>query len=453
MREFWSGKEMCGIFGIYGAENAAKLTYLGLFALQHRGQESAGIVTSDGENMEVYKQMGLVQDVFSDEVLERLKGEISIGHVRYSTFGESSIVNAQPLVVGCSKGKIAIAHNGNLVNGNFLRKELEAEGAIFQTTVDSEVIVHLLARSRKREFLPALTEALSFIKGSYSLIIMTPKELIGIRDPFGFHPLCLGRLIHSYILASESCALDLVNAKFLREVMPGEMVVINESGITSKKIHQSERNALCIFEAVYFARPDSDIFGENMHKVRMEMGRQLAREKPASADLVVPIPDSGVSAAIGYAEESGIHYNLGLVRNRYVGRTFISPTQTIRNMGVQIKLNPIDDVLSEKRVVVIDDSIVRGTTSRKILRLIREAGAKEIHLRISSPPIKHPCFYGIDTPTREELLASNHTIEEIREYMGVDSLGYLSISGLLNSVSKDNKGFCTACFDGNYPIR
>jgi amidophosphoribosyltransferase len=444
---------MCGIFGIYGHEDATKLTYLGLFALQHRGQESAGIATVNQNKINFYKRMGLVADVFDDALLESFPGEVAIGHVRYSTAGGSEIENAQPLVVVYARGSLAIAHNGNLINGNKLRKELEGEGSIFQTTSDSEVIVHLLARSKKSEFKDAVVEILPKIKGAYSLLLMTPEELIALRDPWGFRPLCIGRLNSSYVFSSETCALDLVGADFVREIEPGEMVIVSEKGFESKKVISSSRRALCIFEAIYFSRPDSKVFGDNMHEVRVKMGRQLAIEKPVDADLVIPIPDSGVSAAIGYAQQAQIPYNWGLIRNRYVGRTFISPTQVLRDIGVNIKLNPIKEVLSGKKVIVIDDSIVRGTTCRRILKMIRGAGAKEIHLRISSPPIRYPCFYGIDTPTRKELIASTHTIEEIRRYMRVDTLGYLSIKGLLSSVAKDSTEFCTACFDGNYPIK
>ncbi|MDI6792010.1 MAG: amidophosphoribosyltransferase [bacterium] len=446
-------KEECGIFGIFAHPEAAKMTYLGLFALQHRGQESAGITVSNGQRLFSHKQMGLVADIFDDQTLSNLYGETAIGHVRYSTAGGSRVENAQPLTVTCARGDLAVAHNGNLVNGEALRKELEAEGAIFQTTSDSEVFLHLLARSKKEKLEEALIEILKKVKGAYSLVFLTPNKLIGLRDSYGFRPMCLGRADFSYILASESCALDLVGGVLIREVEPGEMVIIDENGFRSMKItDQTDRRALCIFETIYLARPDSKLFGENMYLVRIEMGRQLAREHPAEADIVIPIPDSGIQAAMGYAKESGIPYHWGLVRNRYVGRTFISPTQAIRELGVQIKLNPIDDVLAGKRVVVVDDSIVRGTTCRKIIKMLRNAGASAVHLRVSSPPIQFPCFYGIDTPARKELLAATHTVEEIRKYMRVDSLGYLSILGLLDSMSKSGSEFCTACFDGNYPV-
>jgi amidophosphoribosyltransferase len=448
-RDRWG--ENCGLFGIFGHKDASKLTYFGLFALQHRGQESAGIVCSNWVDFSVYRGMGLVAEVFNEEVLGRLDGELAIGHVRYSTSGER-IGNIQPLVVKYARGPLAIAHNGNLINALSLREKLEREGSIFQTTVDSEVIIHLIARSKKRRFTDAIIEALEPLKGAYSLLLMTPERLIGIRDPWGFRPLCLGKLQNAYIITSESCALDLVGGRFIREIEPGEMVIITKDGIREKKVLSAERRSMCIFELIYFARPDSNLFGGNMHLMRMKMGSILAEEQAVSADLIVPIPDSGLSASMGYAQASGIPYAWGFVRNRYIGRTFISPSRMLRDIGVKIKLNPIGDVVRGKRIVVIDDSIVRGTTCRKIIKLLRRAGAKEVHLRIASPPIRYPCFFGIDTPTRKELIAATHSLEEIRRYIRVDTLGYLSIEGMLKAVNKAGNEFCTACFDGNYPI-
>jgi amidophosphoribosyltransferase len=459
-------RDECGIFGIYGHPKAGKLTYLGIFALQHRGQESAGIVTSDGNELTNYRGMGLVTDVFDNHRIRELSGKIAMGHVRYSTTGRSHFENAQPLTILSGKGQLAIGHNGNLVNTKYLRTKLEKEGAIFQTTSDSEVIIQLITHSKKSQLHEAISDALSEVKGAYSLLLMTPKELIGIRDPFGFRPLCIGRLDKAYILSSETCALDLIGAEYIRDVEPGEMVVINHKGLKSYEAIPSyqyelfaeenylpKKEAQCIFEFIYFARPDSKIFNENVYEIRKELGRQLAKEHPIDADVVIPIPDSGVSAALGFAEAANLPYELGLMRNHYVGRTFIDPKQSIRELGVQIKLNPVREVIEDRKVVVIDDSIVRGTTCQKIMKIIRNAGAKEIHLRISSPPIRFSCFYGIDTPTSKELIASNNSIEEIRNFMGVDSLGYLSIDGLLNPVKNSNKTFCLACFTGNYPIR
>ncbi|MFH1561813.1 MAG: amidophosphoribosyltransferase [Nitrospirota bacterium] len=462
-------KDECGIFGIYGHSKAAtrqasKLTYLGIFALQHRGQESAGIVTSDGNELLSHRGMGLVTEVFDTQRIQELIGKMAIGHVRYSTTGASRFENAQPLTISSSKGPLAICHNGNLVNATQLRVKLERKGAVFQTTSDSEVIVQLITRSKFPQLPEAISDALSEVKGAYSLLLMTLDELIGIRDPLGFRPLCIGRLGKTYILASETCALDLTGAVYLRDVQPGEMVVINRKGLKSYRLvptyqpelfeeETSHQEAQCIFEYIYFARPDSKIFGENVYEIRKELGRQLVREHPIEADVVIPIPDSGVSAALGFAEESKISYELGLMRNHYVGRTFIDPKQSIREMGVQVKLNPVREVVENKRVVVIDDSIVRGTTCQKIMKMLRNVGAKEIHLRISSPPIKFPCFYGIDTPTSKELIAANNSIEGIRNFIGVDTLGYLSIDGLLKPFKDSKKGFCLACFNGNYPIK
>jgi len=443
----------CGVFGIYGYTEAANLTYLGLHALQHRGQEGAGICSSDGRQLFIEKSMGLVADIFSEKRLKRLPGAIAIGHNRYSTAGSSSLKNVQPIMVNFSLGSLAIAHNGNLVNALELKSDLESKGAIFQSSADSEVIVHLIASSRASSLPERLMDAVKVISGAFSLLIMTENELIAVRDPYGFRPLSIGRYDGAYVIASETCALDLIGAKYLRDVEPGEMVVINENGISSLKPLHSPRQAFCIFEFIYFSRPDSNIFGNiNVDGVRKELGRQLARENGVDADIVIPVPDSGVPAALGYANESNIPFDFGLIRNHYVGRTFIEPRQSIRHFGVKIKLNPVRKLLEGKRVLVVDDSIVRGTTSKKIVKMIREGGgAREVHLRISSPPTIGPCFYGIDTPTRKELIASTHSIDEIRKYITATSLSYLSLEGLLKVVPESER-FCTACFDDKYPV-
>lgn len=446
-------KEYCGVFGVYGHERAAQLTYLGIYALQHRGQESAGIAVSDGKHMCFHRGMGLVNDVFNEKIIDKLPGYMSSGHVRYSTTGSSNIANAQPFVVQYAKGALTIAHNGNLINAVKIKGELEKEGAIFQSSMDSEVIVHLIARSRKEKLEDAVVEALKIVKGSYSLIIMNENKMIVARDPHGFRPLCLGKLNNAYIISSETCALDLIEAKFEREIFPGELLVIDSSGLVSTNPFQPIQHSHCVFEYIYFARPDSTVFGQNVHLVRKALGKALARESKVSADMVIGIPDSGQSAALGYSEESGLPFDYGLIRNHYVGRTFIQPTQILRNVGVGIKLNPVKEVLRGKRIVLIDDSLVRGTTSRKIVKFLREAGTKEIHFRVSSPPIKHPCFYGIDTPFQKELIASNHEIESIRQYINVESLRYLSIEGMLKATGPKAHNFCLACFDGNYPIK
>ncbi|MBU0600602.1 amidophosphoribosyltransferase [bacterium] len=445
--------EACGLFGIYNHQEAAKLTYLGLFALQHRGQESAGIATSYQEKILLHKEAGLVTNVFSEKILSDLLGSIAIGHTRYSTSGGSGLVNAQPLVINYHKKGLAIAHNGHFVNTESLRDELEENGSIFQTISDSEVLLHLLTRSKKKELSEALIDVLPQINGSYSLLLMTPERLIGIRDPLGFRPLSLGTLNDSYILASETCAFNLLGkVDHLRDVEPGEMVIIDKNGLNSIKFATSKRYAQCIFEYIYFSRPDSKLFGQNVHEVRKKIGQQLAVEHPVEADLVIGVPDSGISASLGFSKESGIPFDMGLMRNHYIGRTFISPLQVFRDFEVKIKLNPILDVLKGKKVVLIDDSIVRGTTSKKIVSLLKNSGVLEIHFRISSPPIKYPCFYGIDTPERKKLLASYQEIEEIRRFLEVDSIAYVSISGLLKSVSNEEGNFfCTACFDGSYP--
>ena len=445
--------EECGIFGVFNHQEASNLTYLGLYALQHRGQEACGIVSSDGHDLYAHKGMGLVADVFGNqEIFKKLPGRSAIGHVRYSTTGSSVLKNVQPIMVNYSRGSIAVAHNGNLVNAQRIKDELEAWGSIFQTTMDTEIIIHLLATSKANSLLDRLTDALSQVTGAYSLLFLTESRMIAARDPQGFRPLCLGRLGSAYVVASESCALDLIEATFIREIEPGEIVEITSSGMTSYFPLKKTIPAPCIFEFVYFARPDSFIFGKNVYTVRKELGRQLAREHRLEADIVIPVPDSGVPAAMGYAEESGINFELGLIRNHYVGRTFIEPQQSIRHFGVKIKLNPVREILSGKRVVVIDDSIVRGTTSRKIVKMVRNAGASEVHMMISSPPTSYPCYYGIDTPNRKELISASHTIEEIRRYITADSLGYLSEEGLLKAVGTSNTGYCKACFSGGYPI-
>ncbi|NOX96859.1 MAG: amidophosphoribosyltransferase [Nitrospirae bacterium] len=445
-------REECGIFGVFGHKDAAELTYLGLYALQHRGQESAGIVVSDGKKVRIQKGMGLVTEVFKQKGLEGYPSHLAIGHVRYSTMGSSSLKNAQPFLVEYSNGSLAIAHNGNLVNAQELRRKLESSGSIFQSTMDSEIVIHLLAKSRKKNLQDRVFEALSQVKGAYSLLFLTEKELIAARDPQGVRPLCLGQLDGTYVIASESCALDLTRAKFLREIEPGEIVFIDEKGLRSFKPFPKERHSFCIFEFIYFARPDSYLFGGNVHLIRRAQGRELAREYSQEADLVMPIPDSGNSAALGFSKESGIPFEMGVIRNHYVGRTFIQPSPYIRDLGVRVKLNPVKEVLKGKRVVIVEDSIVRGTTSRTRIKTLREAGAKEIHMRVSCPPLKYPCFYGIDFPTKEELIASNRSVEEIADFVGLDSLGYLSLEGLFKAMPLPREEFCTACFNGVYPI-
>jgi len=442
----------CGLFGIWNHAEAANVVYLGLYALQHRGQESAGIASTDGHHFQVEKAMGWVADVFSRERLKRLPGHRAIGHVRYSTAGSSNLRNAQPITANTAHGPVAIAHNGNLVNAEHLREELEKDGAVFQSSSDTEVILHLLARSEGATLLEQLVRALQRVKGAYTLMLLTPDSVIAVRDPSGFRPLTLGRLGESWVLASETCALDLMEAQVERDVEPGEVVVIDERGVTSLRPFRPAERLQCVFEYVYFARPDSVLWGRNVHAVRKALGHQLAREHPVPADLVIPVPDSGVGAALGFSEESGVPFDTGLVRNHYVGRTFIEPQQGIRHFGVKVKLNPNREVLDGKRVVVIDDSIVRGTTSRKIVKMIRAAGAREVHVRISSPPIQWPCYYGIDTPTRRELIGSSHKVEEIQRYLGADSLGYLSLEGMLKATGSDPNHFCHACFTGQYQV-
>ncbi|MDP1759787.1 MAG: amidophosphoribosyltransferase [Thermodesulfovibrionales bacterium] len=445
--------EECGVFGVYGHSEASNLAYLGLYALQHRGQEGAGICSSDGRHLHLEKSMGLVADIFSEKRLKKLPGHIAIGHNRYSTAGSSALKNVQPILVNFALGPLAIAHNGNLVNAGEIREELEKEGAIFQSTSDSEVIVHLIAHSKTGDFYDKVIQALRQVSGAFSLLILRERELIAVRDPYGVRPLSLGQVDGAYVVASETCALDLIGAKYIRDVEPGELLIINENGLRSMKPLVAPRQASCIFEFIYFSRPDSYIFGEkNVNEMRKKFGAQLARESGVDADLVIAVPDSGVPAAIGFAEESKLPFDFGLIRNHYIGRTFIEPKQNIRHFGVKIKLNPVRKLLEGKRVLVVDDSIVRGTTSKKIVKMLREGGgAKEIHMRISSPPTVGPCFYGIDTPTRQELIASSHSVEEIRKFITADTLTYLSLEGLKNIVPESHN-FCTACFDDNYPI-
>lgn len=446
-------KHYCGLFGIHGHRDAARLTYLGLYSLQHRGEEAAGIVSYDGKTMHTHKAMGLVAEAFNETTLHGLPGRVAIGHTRYSTTGSSTLKNSQPLVVTYAKGSLAVAHNGNLVNASELRRRLEETGSIFQTTVDSEIILHLLARATNKSFDDDLAECLTQLQGAYSLLFLTERELIGCRDPNGFRPLCIGRLNKAYVLASETCALDIIGAKFVREVEPGEVVLIGPNGLRShcpSKGHATKRSH-CLFEHVYFSRPDSTIFGENVQEVRVKLGRQLAREHPVEADLVMPIPDSGNFAALGYSLESKIPFGIGMIRNHYVGRTFIQPAQEIRDLKVRVKFNPIRALIKGQRLVIVDDSIVRGTTTKARVKSLREAGAKEIHLRVSCPPTKHSCFYGIDFPTRKELIANTRTLEEIRRFIGVETLGYLSQEGMLKAVRKPGD-YCTACWSGTYPI-
>ena len=442
----------CGLFGVWNHPEAGNVAYLGLYALQHRGQESAGIAASDGTTIHTEKAMGWVADVFGRERLRRRPGHRAMGHVRYSTAGSSNLKNAQPITATTVRGPIAIAHNGNLTNAETLRSEMERDGAIFQSNSDTEVILHLLARAPAGPLEEQITYALSRVKGAYSLLILTLDALYAIRDPYGFRPLTLGRLRDAHIVASETCALDLMEASFERDVEPGEVVVISDAGLRSLRPFPPAERLHCVFEYVYFARPDSILWGRNVHTVRKAMGRQLAREYPVAADLVIPVPDSGNSAALGYSEEAGSPYELGLIRNHYVGRTFIEPKQGIRHFGVKVKLNPVREMLEGRRVVVVDDSIVRGTTSRKIVKMLRGACAREVHMRLSSPPIQWPCYYGIDTPTRRELIASSHTVEEICRYLAADSLGYLSLDGMLKATGGDPAHFCNACFTGNYRV-
>ena len=445
-------REECGVFGIYGHSEAAKLAYLGLYALQHRGQESAGIATADGTRIRTVREMGYVNEIFDQDRLATLPGHLAIGHTRYSTAGESKLSNAQPIVIDCVHGQVAVCHNGNIVNANEIRDRLVKEGSIFQTNSDTEVLVHLYARSSAGGVEDALVDAIRQLSGAFSFAILTKDQLIATRDPHGFRPLALGKLGDAWVVCSETCALDLINATYVRDVEPGEVIVVGPDGLRSLRAFPPAKLAHCVFEHVYFARPDSEVFGQSVNEVRTNLGRLLARETGVAVDVVVPIPDSGVCAAIGYAEEARLPMRFGLIRNHYVGRTFIEPAQAIRHFGVKVKLNPVKSILAGKRVVLIDDSIVRGTTSRKIVKMVRAAGASEVHLRISCPPTVSPCFYGVDTPRRSELIAATHSLEEIRKYIGADSLGYLSLAGLLEAVGSRQQHYCTSCYTGQYPV-
>jgi amidophosphoribosyltransferase len=445
-------KDECGVFGIFGHPEAANMTYLGLYALQHRGQESAGIAASDETRVRISREMGYVADIFDGETLGNLPGPLAIGHVRYSTAGESKLLNAQPILIDCAHGQIALCHNGNIVNARELRDDLVKQGSIFQSNSDTEVILHLYARSKAASVEDAIVESVAQVQGAFSLVMLTKDRLIAVRDPHGFRPLALGRLDNAYVIASETCAMDLIGATYVRDVEPGEVLVISDAGVRSIKPFPSAPLSHCIFEHVYFARPDSYVFGRSVNEVRTELGRIMAREQPMDADVVVPVPDSGVCAAMGYAEESGIPLRMGLIRNHYVGRTFIQPQASIRHFGVKVKLNPVRSILDGRRVILVDDSIVRGTTSRKIVKMVRAAGAKEVHVRISCPPTISPCFYGVDTPRKSELIAATHTLDEIRQYLQADSVAYLSLEGLLTAVDKDRGSYCSSCYTGVYPV-
>jgi amidophosphoribosyltransferase len=443
--------EECGVFGIFGSADAVESAFLGLYALQHRGQEGAGIVSTDGERMYEHKGVGLVAQVFDADSIARLKGNAAIGHNRYSTTGQPGIANLQPILVDCKVGKLALAHNGNLVNARELRSEMEAAGSIFNTTMDSEVILHLIARSREASLDRIIVGAVGQLRGAFSLLLLTRDSLIAVRDPQSFRPLCLGRLGDATIITSESCALDIIGAEYIREVEPGELVIVDERGIRSWKAFEPQQQAKCIFEFIYFSRPDSKVFGENVDKVRRRLGTVLAQKHPVDADIVISVPDSSNTSSLGFAREANIPFEIGLIRNHYVGRTFIQPSQSLRDGTVRLKFNTVDGVLKGKRVAVVDDSIVRGSTMKKLVAMLHKAGAKEVHLRIASPPVKFPCFYGIDMPSRSELVASSASVEEIRGYLGVDSLEYLTIEDL-RSVVADPDNFCKACFDGEYPV-
>jgi len=446
-------KDECGVCGIFGHPDSARLTYFGLYALQHRGQESTGIVTSDGSNVTEHKAMGLVPEVYTEEILNQLKGHISVGHVRYSTTGASHILNAQPFTVNHKGGTLAVAHNGNLVNTRALRDEMEENGSIFQTTMDTEVVVHLMIRNSTKGLESAIAETFSRDKGAYSILMMTQDQLVAVRDPGGFRPLCLGKLNNgAYIVASETCALDLVEAQYVRDIEPGEVLIIDKNGLKSLFPWPKQKHSFCIFEHVYFARPDSNIFGVNVYESRKQMGKILARECQVDADLVMPFPDSGNYAAIGFSQESGIPLEMGVIRNHYVGRTFIQPTQSMRDFSVRVKLNPVRSFLEGKRVVVIEDSVIRGTTGRSRIRSLREVGVKEVHMLVSCPPTRHPCYYGIDFPSSTELIAAKKSVEEIREYLDLDTLYYLSLEGMIKATGVNSDSFCKACFDGKYPV-
>jgi amidophosphoribosyltransferase len=428
------------------------MTYLGLYALQHRGQESAGIATSDGQKVRVSKEMGYVADVFDGEKLAQLPGRMAIGHVRYSTAGESRLANAQPFLIDCAHGQISICHNGNLVNADALRNDLVSQGSIFQSGSDTEVVLHLYARSRARSVEDAVVDSVTQVQGAFSFLMLTADRLIAVRDPHGFRPLALGQLDDAWVVCSETCAMDLIGATYVRDVEPGEVLIIGAGGVKSLKPFAPAQHAHCVFEHVYFSRPDSYVFGKSVNEVRTNLGRILAREQRVEADVVVPIPDSGVCAAMGYADEAGYPLRMGLIRNHYVGRTFIQPQSAIRHFGVKVKLNPVRSILEGRRVVLVDDSLVRGTTSRKIVRMVRAAGAREVHVRISCPPTISPCFYGVDTPRRSELIAATHTIDEIRSYLDADSVAYLSLEGLMSAVGEGSQGYCSSCYTGRYPV-
>jgi amidophosphoribosyltransferase len=446
-------KDECGVFGIFGHTEAANMTYLGLYALQHRGQESAGIAASDGDRVRISREMGYVADIFDGDTLSTLGGPLAIGHVRYSTAGESKLLNAQPILIDCAHGQIALCHNGNIVNARELRDELVQQGSIFQSNSDTEVILHLYARSKGRSVEEAIIDSVSQVQGAFSLVMLTKDRLIAVRDPHGFRPLALGRLDGAYVICSETCAMDLIGATYEREIEPGEVLIVSADGVRSLKPFPPAPLAHCIFEHVYFARPDSYVFGRSVNEIRTDLGRVLAREHPIAADVIVPVPDSGVCAAMGFAEASGVPLRMGLIRNHYVGRTFIQPQASIRHFGVKVKLNPVRSILDGRRVVLVDDSIVRGTTSRKIVRMVRAAGAKEVHVRISCPPTISPCFYGVDTPQKSELIAATHTLEEIREFLEADSVGYLSLEGMLSTVGSERASYCTSCYTGQYPVQ
>jgi len=446
-------REACGVFGVFGHKDAAKLTYFGLYALQHRGQESTGIVTSTGKSIHEHKGMGLVPEVFNETNLNGLYGHIAVGHVRYSTTGSSVAKNAQPFVASHSGNTLAIAHNGNLTNARELRNDLEKKGSIFQTTMDSEIIVHLLAQNIQKGLEEAMVQTVSQIQGAYSCVLMTKDKLIAFRDPNGFRPLCLGLLDEGYIVSSETCALDLIEAQHIRDIDPGEILIIGEDELKSIKPFPERRKSFCIFEYIYFARPDSTIFGQNVYAVRKRLGKKMAQEYPINADFAMPFPDSGNYAAIGFCQESGIPLEMGVIRNHYVGRTFIEPVQSMRDFEVRVKLNPVKEILNQKRVVIVEDSIVRATTSKMRIKTLREAGAWEIHMVISCPPLKHPCYYGIDFSTSGELIASDHSVEEIKNFIGLDSLCYLSLPGMLEAAGLGENSFCLACFNGKYPIK
>ncbi|OGS45479.1 MAG: amidophosphoribosyltransferase [Elusimicrobia bacterium RIFOXYD2_FULL_34_15] len=443
---------MCGIFGVYNNTESAKLTYLGLYAVQHRGQESGGIISSDGKKFHSKLGMGQISEIFAKDDLNGLKGSNAIGHVRYSTAGSTSLLNAQPLAIKFIKGNLAIAHNGNLCNAGSLKEKLEEEGSIFQTSSDSEVILHLIAKSKKKNIEEKIADALSNVTGAYSLLFLLDNKIIAARDPYGFRPLCIGKLKNSFVISSETCALDIIGAQYVRDVEPGEIISFYNKKMHSIKFSQNKKRAFCIFEYIYFARPDSKVFGKSVYSIRKNLGKQLAKESPADADYVISVPDSANVAAVGLAEQSKIPYQIGFIRNHYIGRTFIEPKQEIRDFGAKIKYNPVPETLKGKKIILVDDSIVRGTTSRKLIRMLKHAGVKKIHHRISSPPIKCPCFYGIDTPQKTELIAANKSVEEIRKYIGVDTLSYLSIDGLVKATGMKKEDFCLACFNNDYPV-